>query len=153
MTAQYLLQEGVEYIRNNRDSALNSGATWTEYTDIPGICPGTVGTTNVKSICPCLSSTDGCSIDPLYDEIKACSGSCPATLEVNNSNGPSFYCTGMGTYCLGTNNLIKTTTFKRTVKITPAADPNEIYVDVILNWVDVGGSNRTKTLKTTLFNW
>jgi type II secretory pathway pseudopilin PulG len=152
-TAQYLLQEGVEYIRNNRDSALNSGATWAEYSSISGMCPATVGTTGVTSICPCLSSLDGCSIDPLYDEIKACNGPCAGLLEVSKSNGPSFYCTSLGTYCLGTNDLVKSTSFVRTVKMTPSSNLGEMYVDVTLNWIDAGGVNQSKTLKTTLFNW
>lgn len=154
-TAQYLLQEGVEYIRNNRDSALNSSATWAEYTDTSGLCQATVGSTSVTSICPCISSTDGCTVDSLYDEVKACNGPCPAMLEVNNSGGPSFYCTALGTYCLGTNNLVKNTSYRRTIKmsIPSGPPPGEVYVDVNLTWVDTGGVNRSKTLKTTLFNW
>ncbi len=152
-TAQYLLQEGVEYIRNNRDSALNSGATWTEYTDTSGICPATVGSTNVTSICPCISSTDGCSVDPLYDEVKACVSNCPVLIEVKKSSGASFLCTSLSLNCPGINTLISTTSFVRTIKITPASNPGEVYVDVKLDWVNSGGVNRTKTLKTTLFNW
>jgi type II secretory pathway pseudopilin PulG len=156
ITAQYLLQDGMEYIRNNRDSALNSGATWSEYTT-SGLCTATVGTTNVTSICPCITSTYGCTVDPLYEEVTTCpAGGCPPIVQMKTGTyDPLFFCTGLGIGCLNsTNTMVKTTSFVRTIKLNPpSGNPGEMYVDVTVSWRDVGGVTRSKTLKSTLFNW
>ncbi len=155
-TAHYLAQEGIEYLRNNRDSALNSGATWADYTQM-GVCSLTVGTTNTVSICPCIypssNTTGSCTVDPITDVVAVCpAGGCPALIKIEPISYKEVLCTpGFG--CPGTNKTLGTTTFVRTIRLTPATNPNELFADITVTWVDTGGVNRSKVIRTSLLNW
>lgn len=161
VTAQYLAQEGLEYVRNNRDSALNGGATWytpasTDFVQLgPGPCP-VVGK-KTPSLCPCIyaaGNPGACTVDPLTDQIAACpsGGSCPALIKVDVS-GKQILCTP-GAGCPGTNTTVGATTFVRSIRLTPSSsNVDELFVDVTVNWVDTGGVNKTKVINSSLLNW
>lgn len=157
VTAQYLLQEGIEYVRNNRDSALNSNATWAQFTNSGGgSCPLTIGA-DVVSLCPCISSggTASCSVDPIFNKVGVCPISgCPNIVKATNS-GRTIYCTrvGTGTICPSTAVITEETTFSRSIRLIPSVNVDEMYVEVTVSWADNNGVPRTKTIKTTLFNW
>lgn len=154
-TAQYLLQEGVEYMRNNRDSALNGGASWGDYSRPGPGCPLSIGSGTV-SVCECIFAPGApgmCSVDPLFDEVAACPASgCPPLLQVE-APGRTVFCT-RGPNCPGFAGSAKQTTFSRGIRMTPnPANPEELYVDVQVSWTDTGGVRRTKTLHTSFLNW
>ncbi len=156
VTAQYLLQEGIEYLRNNRDSALNGGASWSDFSQINnGSCPLTIGSGTV-SACPCVyanGQTGACTIDPIFDEITECPGGvCPNLVKVENS-GRTIMCSP-GTNCPGSFLNLGQTVFNRKIRMEPnMMNPDELLVDVIVSWVDTGGVVREKIIKTSLLNW
>lgn len=156
VTAQYLMQEGIEYLRNNRDSALNGGAAWSpDFTQFgPGPC-GTIGV-NTVSLCPCIyaNGTPGsCTINPLNDEVSACpSTGCPALIKIENS-GRTIMC-APGSDCPGSYTNLGQTTFVRTIRLTPSQlNPDELLADITVSWLDFAGVSRTKTINTSLLNW
>ncbi len=154
ITAQYLLQDAVEFLHNNRDSAINGGASWAQYTTF-GSCPLVVGS-NTVSICPCIftSGSPGyCSINSIFDEVNVCpAGGCPNMMQVENS-GQTIFCS-LSPNCPGFLSTIRQTSFVRKImmEINPM-NPDEIFVDVAVSWVDQAGVSREKFLKTSLFNW
>lgn len=159
ITAQYLLQEGIEFIRNNRDSALNTGASWNDFTDETGggVCSSssTVGPSFVKSLCQCISATGSktCSVDPFLNNITECPGNvCPEIAQMSNSTGRSIFCESNNGDCLSFGDA-RVTDFKRSIKIMPATSLNEVFVDVTVSWKNSGGQSVEKTIKTSLFNW
>ena len=154
-TAQYLLQEGIEYVRNNRDSALNGGATWNDFKQTGPSCPSTIGSGTV-SLCECVyysGTTGSCTVDPIFEEVKACpSNGCPQMISIENL-GRTIYCTP-GTNCPGFGSVVSGSTFVRSVRITPNnLNPDEVFVDVNVKWIDTGGKLKEKNLTTSLFNW
>lgn len=159
VTAQYLAQEGMEYVRNNRDSALNGGATWytPASTDFVQLGPGPCAPVGVRtpSLCACIyaaGSPGACTIDSLTNQISACpvGGSCPALVR-NDVLGKQVLCTpGIG--CPVTSNTVATT-FVRSIRLTPSTNPDELFVDITVKWLDNGGVTKTKTINTSLLNW
>lgn len=155
ITAQYLLQDGVEFLHNNRDSALNGGATWASYSTMGSGCPP-IGAGATVSICECVytSGSPGyCSINSIFDEVMACPPSgCPNLMQVENS-GQTIFCSPSSN-CPGFLSTIKQTSFNRKImlEVNPM-NPDEMFVDVIVSWLDQGGVVREKYLKTSLFNW
>ncbi len=157
ITAQYLLQEGVEYVRNNRDSAINSGASWSDFTNAGGgACPLTIGV-GVVSLCPCISTgLTSCSVDPIFNKVQVFGASNHPNIVKAVNSGRTIYCTrvGSGTVCPGSGVITEETTFKRSVLLTQnTSNPKEMYVDVTVSWTDNNGVPRTKSIKTTLFDW
>lgn len=154
ITAQYLLQDGIEFLHNNRDSALNGGASWAAYTTF-GSCPLVIGSGTV-SICECIHTSGSpgyCSINSIFDEVMACPpAGCPNLMQVENS-GQTIFCS-LSTNCPGFLSTIKQTSFNRRImmEVNPL-NPDEVFVDVIVSWMDQGGYLREKSLKTSLFNW
>lgn len=155
ITAQYLLQDAVEYIRNNRDSALNTGTPWADYTQMGPSCPSVVGFANVTSICPCiyLPGQDGeCMVDSIYDSVSQCPpGGCLNIIrEINSGISPnSFLCTP-GQSCLGLAATSQPTPYIRSVRIEPNGD--EIFVSAKVKWYE-SGVLKEKSINTSLFNW
>lgn len=154
-TAKYLIQEGVEYIRNNRDSALNSGASWTDFSTSGSSCPP-VGV-NTVSLCECIyvSGVPGsCSVDPIFDEARACpSTGCPNLILAENA-GRTIFCTAGGANCPGFFSNFKETTYVRSVRMeVNPMNPDELFADITVSWSDLGGIEKTKTLKTSFLNW
>ncbi len=155
ITAQYLLQEGMEYLRNNRDSALNSGVSWADYSRPGPGCPLTVGS-GTPSVCECifLSGNPGmCSVDAIFDDVRSCSPTgCPKMIQVE-SPSRTIFCTP-GANCPGFGGAPKQTTFSRSIRMTPSTvNPEELYVDIQVFWTDTGGVKRVKTLNSSLTNW
>lgn len=173
ITAYYLAQDGIEYIRSVRD-----GMTLNNTSDNSS----SVGATNwlgddgyTDGIAGCFVSSpntgNGCKVNYLQNpSITACSvGGCGAMYLDNQGSNPSY----IYTYSL-TNNGVYTspTIFTRTIKITPMAltggtllslNPgngsfNEALVTVTVSWqtnVPGGGSSlggNSVTLTEDLFN-
>lgn len=141
ITANYLLQEVVDYIRNQRDSIAfqkkDNGGGWQVFLD-------KFGEQSTSTLC---FSSQGCyfnvsnTSDPI---ITACSLSgCPyLKYDENASNGHFYYnddFSGLDS------------SFKRIIKLSnPTTD--ELLISVTMEWTN-GKSNRSRTLSTSLLNW
>lgn len=127
VVASYLAQEGIEYIRNTRDTNVLSGSSW--LTTISGVCGG----------------GDGCIVDGFLapaSSLAACSGTCSALL----------FDTSTGAYQHTSNANTITSPFTRTVKVTERVAGVEADVEVTVSWTS-GTINRNVVAKTILFNW
>lgn len=140
VTANYLIQEVVDSVRNNRDSTafLNTTSTggWTPFLNMYGYNSGNGGK-------DCFQGTSGCTIDPL-DAISSggsgmqdCSGSCSPLSFDSNASG-AFYSSGG-----------LPSGFTRKVKMSvPTINPDELDVAVTVTW-----SGHTRSLNFSLLNW
>jgi Tfp pilus assembly protein PilV len=143
ITADYLAQEGIEYIRNMRDTfvlydATNAQTGWnsfnTKLTTAPASC----------------SAGSGCYFDdqnidytnhsqPMANIIlNTCSSSCPSLL-YNSSTGKYGYASGVDSG------------FIRKIQITTIS-PDEIKISSNVSWKQ-GSGNYNITFSEDLFNW
>lgn len=144
ITANYLLQEAIDYVRNDRDtsvflSTLGIEQSWTNFYQ-RYVNAG------------CNNETYGCALDVNTDEgnLVACpSAGCSSLYlkEVLSVDDKYFYSTNNG---LPTDGKIKTN-FKRTLKVT-SKNEGQIDVEVLVSWKN-GNSSRSRNLKTTLSRW
>ncbi len=142
ITANFLLQEGIDSVRNSRDSIAfqqkDTGGGWIQFLTRYGY-PSLY----------CFSSS-GCylkieSYDPTnmtYNDIGSCSGTCPYLIYNSADNATIFY-SGNGTGV--------TSNFRRTIKMTKVSD-DEVKVIVTVDWKN-GTSTKTQTLEESLLNW
>lgn len=124
LTAFYLAQEAVEFVKRVRDDNVlsgNSGEDWLEGLD------------------ECLLGSSGCYIDPIMNEITACPESGCLPLDFHE-NGYSY---------IGSD----TTRFTRTVKVDNTFNGgNEARVDVEVKWNSRFGE-KILNLQDNIFNW
>lgn len=133
VSAYFLAQDAVEFVRFARDTNLLNSTNWLS---------GTV------SVSPCVSA-DGsaaCYLDSLLQTPAtptACSGTCVAM----------NYDVTTGLYNYNTSN--RTSPYTRRISITSpvAGNTNEASVVVTVGWVDNGGIARSVVLRETIFNW
>jgi type II secretory pathway pseudopilin PulG len=141
ITANYLLQEVVDYIRNDRDTSvfLQNGRTidnaWDVFiakydncSDVDRGCYFNVLDDTLPTMCP-LSETN--CIDLYYDE---------------NASNSAFYVNDDG---IGNSGKTKTG-FQR--KIVFVQNGDEIDVTVTVSWLN-GGLTKSRSLSTTLMKW
>jgi prepilin-type N-terminal cleavage/methylation domain-containing protein len=139
ITANYLLQEVTDYLRNDRDSSVllgagNTSTSWaalkTKYSlcALPNVCdfavfPATLPTSCIDGVCRYLSYTPGATTSSFY-----------------NYDTPS-------------GNTILKSKFQRKITVTPnSSNPDELDVVVTVTWKN-GGLTKTRTLLTTLMKW
>ena len=147
ITANYLLQEAIDSIRNSRDTLAfqqkDTGGGWSVFLARYGY-PG-----NFRCF-----STNGCylkmeSFDPQntsYSDIGTCSGSCPYMMYNNNTGATIFYSAD------GDANSV-TSIFRRTINMTiNPLNPDEVKVTATIDWNN-GSTSRTQTLEVSLLNW
>jgi type II secretory pathway pseudopilin PulG len=159
VTADYLLQEGVEYVRNNRDSALNNGATWLDFAS--PVCPVSypyitvINPVNIPSLCDCHNAVSkSCDVNPIFNEVVPCppGGQCPNIVRAIASS-QTFYCTPGTPSCPGSY-TVNSTNFNRNITIeNNPGNPDEIFVTVKVSWVSTGGTPKSKTITQSFFNW
>lgn len=130
ITVNYLLQEVIDFIRNDRDTTAFhnnlDGLGWSRFIE--------------KYNSACFSS-DGCIIEPVKSLIESCSGDCISLNYIDNPSDTGFY-----TYDPGVKSI-----FQRTVKMSNV-NPDEIKIEVIINW-DNNGVNKSRTMTSNLLNW
>ncbi|KND48103.1 MAG: putative Type IV pilus pilin [Parcubacteria bacterium C7867-006] len=133
ITAFYLAQEALEYVKNIRDEnalhALNGTATW-----LTGL--------SAISTDPCYFGKI-CRIDVGQSSVSECTlgtGTCP------NLNKDST--SGLYGYSSGT--TWSTTSFNREIQLT-SVSADSITVTIRVRWVS-GGSNKTFTVNGLVFN-
>lgn len=138
VTAAYLAQDAVEYIRSVRDNNLVTIAN----------APGNSGSTTWLTSLSNCRGTDYCVIDTVNTSgndkgIQACgsnkSGCDPYVLKYDSSNG---------TYAYGASGTA--TSYKRIVNIQDKG-ANEAVISVEMSW-RTGGINRSFTVKEHIFN-
>lgn len=139
LTASFLAQEGIEYVREKRDNnCLELGCTDLETGDpIPGQW--------LTGLDACRSDLNGgqmCQIDAVNDIITTCaSGGCSPLYYDNSANG-GFY-----TY----NTAHSRTTFVRSVQITPISD-HEATVSATVSW-KTGPFARQIVVSEIILDW
>jgi len=139
ITVNYLLQEVVDYVRNDRDTTvfLESGGDWNSFFETYDNC----------------SAPNGCYFDVLTPnpspvDPKTCpSGECPFLYYDESANDTPFYVNEDGDMGI----KVKTN-FKRKIIIQNASNPDEIDVTITINWKN-GSKEVTRSLSTSLMNW
>jgi type II secretory pathway pseudopilin PulG len=137
ITANYLLQEVVDYIRNDRDTTvfLESGNTWDDF---------------FAKYSNCGDQSSGCYFDVLSDSAinpTTCSlGGCPNLYYDPNAYSTPFYVSDDGI------NTGKTkTNFKRKIVVLQNGT-DEIDVTITIEWLN-GNLPISRSLKTSFMKW
>jgi Tfp pilus assembly protein PilV len=134
ITATYLAQEAVDYIRNDRDTSILRGTTFASFSSKYNKC--------IKP--------NGCSFDVLdfNGTVKECgagsSGSigCPYLYYNQNPNDRDLFYSSSNSY-LKTN-------FKRQILVEDLS--NELKISVKVEWMN-GGAIKSIVLNSSLLNW
>jgi prepilin-type N-terminal cleavage/methylation domain-containing protein len=138
VTATYLAQEAIDYIRNDRDTTvflqqnLNNQEAWDLFTQKYSKCTD--------------DPQNGCYLDVSNEDEITVLPTC--NLAEDNCN---FYFNKDGTNSFyNYNNEGVKTSFKR--KIVVNTTNEQMEAQVIISWLN-GGTTRTVSLKTSLMNW
>lgn len=127
VTAVFLTQEAVEYVRNTRDNNMLQG---TEWLDELSVCVGADG-------------SQLCTIDVPQGTVAACPGNvCPA-LRHHPESGQYGYNPGSGW---------EETIFTREIYIEEVAADAEVEVHVTIRWL-TGLTSKEFTATENLLNW
>lgn len=141
MIANYLLQESVDYIRNQRDSVAFLGNDWQGFLDEFGYsASGACFTSN-----GCYFDVNKSSLNINYCNTTPTSGTtlkCPFLKYDEGATGGSFY-----NYSVGS-----TSNFKRKISLSLNPAQDELYIFVTVEWLN-GTLVRKRSLNTSLLNW
>ncbi len=129
ITAQYLAQDGMEYIRFVRDSNQLLGINW-----MVGLDASNSG----SRLGGCVSA-NGCNVDSLSDTVESCTGAC-TSLKFDSTSG-SYITTGSGL-----------PSFTRTVNIT-VINIHEVRVTITVAWSSVGSSIHKVQVSENIQAW
>ncbi len=126
ITATYLAQEVIDYIRNDRDSNIDN---WTNF---------------ISQYDNCINSS--CTIDVPTSNINSCySNTCPNFYYNENVDNGSFY---------NYNNSGSLSSFRRTVNIIMNNSDDEMIVNVSIDWKNKSNSSeKSLEMKSSLLNW
>lgn len=143
ITANYLIQEAVDSIRNSRDTIAFQkknipGAGWSAFLSRYGN-PG--GKCFTSSGCYLSMDEFDYSYTSTGGDVDLCPGTCPY-LRYDSSGNHLFY-----NYTSG-----EETKFRRTVKMEAVNPTDEVKITVTMDWAN-GARTRTQTLVFTLLNW
>lgn len=128
MTAFFLAQDGVEYVRYVRDSNKLAGDPW------------------LNTLAPCMTAS-GCTLEPATATVTACPvDGCPVINRYDNAGQVIF------TYTSGTPTPQQ---FVRTVKLTspPTGELTEEVLTVTVSWRAQSGVTRSVSVRENLFDW
>jgi type II secretory pathway pseudopilin PulG len=145
VTALYLAQDAVEYVRFVRDTNRLTGHPWLSGLD--GTDNGGV-TTLVGSPATCVDANglQACYIDSILSKIDNCnSNSCSSPLKYDSTNG--YYSIVSG--------IAPAQQFRRTVRIITPYNGNadEAQLTVTVTWLDQANITRQVQVRENLFNW
>lgn len=150
VTAFYLAQDAIEYVRFIRDTNRLRGAGWLAGLD--GTANGHSTVDGVSGECVSADGSNVCSIDSLNDIINSCQGSCPAINYDSQTNGGYFtYATVNGSTIM--RSLFTRTITVKTVQNDAGGNPVEASVVVVVSWRDTGGVLRSVSVDENIFNW
>ena len=125
VTAIYLAQESIEFIRATRDTNALSGNDW------------------LQGLGDCVAD-EGCYIDIPDATTGPCEGECPML-----QYDPTTYLYGYGD---GSSEAAEDTVFRRTITIQEATPGVEVYVEARVEWLE-GTAERNVTLDEYIYNW
>jgi prepilin-type N-terminal cleavage/methylation domain-containing protein len=143
ITANYLLQEAADYIKNDRDTVVfnqNTGGTgWTTFLNKYGYSSSGV----------CFSS-NGCYFEPAnmssVPPTVCISGTCPKFNYDNAATYNTFY-----TY--KSPSVIVPSIFSRKIQMSVnSSNADELDVSITVNWTN-GSLGRSRSLQISLLNW
>ncbi len=133
LVATYLAQEGIEIVRNMRDTNALGGGTW--QTIFQGPLVG----------CYAAGQITGCDIDPATLTIEPCSLAL-------RSCGPIRYNAANGAYVLGsTNPTLPETPFRRQITLLDMGNA-EVEITSVISWTQ-GTTPRSVTVVEDVFDW
>lgn len=136
--ASYLAQEGIEMVRNVRDSGALTGAAW-EDTFQQNALAG-LGT------CFASAQSTGCDIDADTFAIDSCSAAS------RNGCGPLRYDISTGAYILNSRNAaVPESPFSRVIALRTVS-ANEVEITSTVAWSQ-GTTSRSVTVVETLADW
>lgn len=130
ITAFYLAQEAVEYIRNKRDSNILNNMNW------------------LNELADCMSGAT-CRIDAVNNSIANCSGDVGGICKVFNKLKDT---NNLTTYRYDTPPDYVVTTFRRTVSVSEPIVNQEAVITVTMNW-QTGIVLRSFVITERIFNW
>jgi Tfp pilus assembly protein PilV len=139
ITADSLVQESLEYVRNSRDSAAQSGVDWQTW----------VGQFSANG---CMSST-GCIVDPYTtngNNVRACGNTCDYSTLYPDSG---FYGYTSSSYpsALGSTTPPQTSTFVRTITMH-LVGANQLVVVSSVQWLN-GTAAKGTTQSILITSW
>ncbi|MEK7582129.1 MAG: prepilin-type N-terminal cleavage/methylation domain-containing protein [Patescibacteria group bacterium] len=149
ITAVYLSQEAIEYLRNRRDANIITSGTWNQYK------------TNIINPCMIVTNPDGCAIDVTVPDSDSDDISRADIIPCDFLGCPNLNRNIIdGTYGYGTDPDWETSQFKRFVKVYSQStvgtedpyDANELRVEVKVEWVN-GVTVKNFVINESLFNW
>jgi hypothetical protein len=135
ITAFFLAQDAVEYVRFVRDSNTLKGADWVT---------GAGGSSAGVDLSPCATA-NGCYADSTSNS-PASPSACAATCSVMNYDSTNVrytYATGSG---------IAASIFTRQIRLT-SISTNEYNLSVTVSWVDSGAVTRSVSVNENIFQW
>ena len=154
ITANYLIQEAIDSIRNDRDSLvlhnLNiSSADWNTFVGKYNVCFNTV-------------SADGCYLEPTVSVpliTTKCTGNtagfgtlnCPALYYDDTGIRSNDYYTYLTTNFSGAAN-VKTNFKRQVIMYVNSSNPDEVDIKVTVEWIN-GSMVKSKTVWASLLNW
>ncbi len=136
ITVNYLLQEVIDYVKNDRDTKIfQDGQDWE-------------GFLSRYQTAGCFSGS-GCKIEVFSGNISKCEDSgrddlCDDILLYDENGKDNFYGYNNG----GTQEA----GFRRTIKMVNENDNDNLNITVTLRWKN-GNSEKTRSLESTLMNW
>lgn len=128
MTAFYLAQDAIEYVRFVRDSNRLAGQPWL---------------TNLSA----CTGTDGCTLDPSAGTVAACSGTCSVINKYDDGSSHVYF-----SYTLGNPTPQQ---FRRTVTLAAptSGQTTEEVLTVTVSWRAQSGVTRTISVRENLLDW
>jgi prepilin-type N-terminal cleavage/methylation domain-containing protein len=140
ITATYLAQEAMDYIRNDRDTTAFLNSNWS----VGGITSfiGHYGDPSLGT--ECFDSSTGCMVDANLSVVNGCVGVCPSFFYESAPGGGAYY-------VYSASSTTRPTSFVRTVKMD-LVTPDELAVTVLVSWQN-GSVSRTQELKASLLKW
>lgn len=153
ITANYLLQEAVDYIRNDRDTIVflrNGSEAQEDETDM-------YWNNFINKYNSCISQ-DGCYLNVSEKEIERCNDSgtgndnkCPFLYYNDKNTSENYFYAGFESDDIIPTGFVKTN-FQRKVFFKKDDDNDGVIVTVTLNWKN-GGVPIERTLSTVLMYW
>lgn len=140
ITATYLAQEAMDYVRNDRDTTAFLNSNWS----VSGITSFIGHYGDPSRSTDCFDPLNGCMIDANLSIVNPCLGSCPQLFYENAPGGGAYY-------VYSSSSTTRPTSFVRTIKMD-LVNPEELAVTVIVSWKN-GSVVRTQQLKASLLKW
>lgn len=135
ITAFFLAQDAIEYVRYVRDSNRLKGADW---------LTGSGGSSAGIDLVTACGGANGCYLDSTQNSPstpQACSGTCP-TLYYNTASGLYTYTTSGNTKTL----------FTRRIQLQNVGT-KEYRIYVTVSWSDIGDKSRQVVVYENIFDW